>query len=87
MKQNIGMVNSLIRITCGFTMLAFATARLAKRPHRESYLIVAMLGAMKVAEGMVRFCPITYLFNEYQTGQTHVNGDRGQEQEAFINPS
>ncbi|WP_010678030.1 YgaP family membrane protein [Bacillus timonensis] len=65
MKPNIGMINALIRITCGFTMLAWATAKMVKRPWRESFIVVAMLGGMKVAEGITRFCPLTALFNEY----------------------
>ncbi|WP_077620423.1 YgaP family membrane protein [Bacillus sinesaloumensis] len=65
MKPNIGMINALIRITCGFTMLSWATAKMVKRPWRESFIIVAMLGAMKVAEGITRFCPLTALFYEY----------------------
>jgi hypothetical protein len=84
MKQNIGIVNALIRLTFGFTMLAWATARLAKRPHRESYLMVMMIAAMKIGEGIVRFCPVTYLFEEYQTNQAN---DTSQEEEAAINPS
>ncbi|MEK5440447.1 YgaP family membrane protein [Fredinandcohnia sp. FSL W7-1320] len=65
MKPNIGMINALVRITCGFTMLAWATAKMVKRPWRESFIFVAMLGGMKVAEGITRFCPLTALFQEY----------------------
>jgi hypothetical protein len=62
MRPNIGIVNALIRITCGLSMLAWATSRYGKRPWRDSYLVVIVLGAMKVGEGILRFCPITYLF-------------------------
>ena len=82
MKPNIGIVNALIRITCGFTMLAWATSKLVKRPWRDSYLIMAMLGGMKVGEGITRFCPLTALFENYQ--------DRNQEKEdkePTINPT
>lgn len=65
-KQNIGIVNALIRITAGFTMLAWVTSKMDRWPYRDSYLIVAICGAMKVAEGIVRFCPVTYLFESYQ---------------------
>lgn len=65
-KPNIGVLNALIRITAGLTILACCTARLVKRPGKSSYLITAMLGAMKVAEGVVRFCPLTALFNNCQ---------------------
>lgn len=63
-KQNIGIVQAFIRITCGLTMLAWSTAKYSKCPWRESYLVMAFLGAMKVAEGIVRFCPIVYLFEK-----------------------
>lgn len=65
-KPNIGIVNALIRITCGLTLVACSTAKLTKMPWRESYMILAFLGAMKVAEGIVRFCPITALFENRQ---------------------
>ncbi|WP_027410397.1 DUF2892 domain-containing protein [Anoxybacteroides tepidamans] len=65
-KVNIGIWNALIRITCGLTILAWATAKMVKRPWRDSYIIVAMLAAMKVAEGITRFCPLTALFEKYQ---------------------
>jgi hypothetical protein len=61
MRPNIGIVNALIRITCGLTVLSWATAKLVKRPFSESYLWIIMLGAMKVGEGITRFCPVTEL--------------------------
>jgi hypothetical protein len=63
-KQNIGIVNALIRITCGFTFLSWATAKMVKRPWKDSYLLIAFLSAMKIAEGIVRFCPVTALYEE-----------------------
>ncbi|MEH6986610.1 YgaP family membrane protein [Cytobacillus firmus] len=73
-KSNIGIVNALIRITVGFTVLAWSTSKLVKRPWRDSYLVMAMLGGMKVAEGIVRFCPLTALF---ERGQDMVQEKRG----------
>ncbi|MBU9710239.1 YgaP family membrane protein [Evansella tamaricis] len=65
MRQNIGLVNALIRITCGFTVLSWATSKLIRtRSNDMMPFIAAFLGAMKVAEGITRFCPITYLFEE-----------------------
>jgi hypothetical protein len=66
MKPNIGIVNALIRITFGLTILAWTTAKMVKRPWRDSYIFVAMLAAMKVAEGITRFCPVTALLERYQ---------------------
>jgi hypothetical protein len=47
-------------------MLAWSTSKLVKYPRRNSYLIIAILGGMKVGEGITRFCPLTALFNQYQ---------------------
>lgn len=58
---NIGIVNALIRITIGFTLLSWTTAKMVKRPWRDSYLFIAILAAMKIAEGVVRYCPLTAL--------------------------
>ncbi|MBS4216381.1 MULTISPECIES: YgaP family membrane protein [Neobacillus] len=63
---NIGILNALIRITVGLTLLSWCTAKLVKQPWRDSYLFVALCGAMKVAEGIVRYCPMTALFEKCQ---------------------
>ncbi|MBM7662765.1 hypothetical protein JOC85_003575 [Bacillus mesophilus] len=86
MKPNIGLVNALLRLTCGFTMLAWSTARLAKRPYRERYFLVAMLAALKIGTGIVRYCPFTNLFNEYQEKQQQ-NNSQNQEEEFTGNPT
>lgn len=64
MKQNIGTLNSLVRISCGLTMLAYATATMTRKPYSGIPVFIAMAGAMKVAEGIVRFCPLTYAFKK-----------------------
>ena len=61
-NQNIGIINALIRITLGLTVVAFSTAKLTRRPWKNSYLLLAMLGAMKVGEGILRYCPLTAMF-------------------------
>lgn len=63
-RQNISIINALIRITCGLTILSWATAKLVKKPWRQSYLMMAMMGAMKVGEGIVRYCPLTDLYEK-----------------------
>lgn len=66
MKPNIGTVNAIVRMTFGFTILAWATAKMVKRPWRDSYFWVALMAGMKIAEGITRFCPLTALFEKYQ---------------------
>ncbi len=59
MKQNIGIINALIRITVGITMVSLAASKLVRRPWCSSAKFTAFLGAMKIAEGILRFCPVT----------------------------
>lgn len=82
-KQNIGIINALLRITCGLTSLAWATSKMVRRPYCASYLWIAMIGAMKVAEGITRYCPMVDLFNQMKQNCecTH------EEDEPTINPS
>ncbi|OCA82980.1 hypothetical protein A8F94_17690 [Bacillus sp. FJAT-27225] len=77
-KQNIGIVNALIRITAGLTILSWCTSKMVKKPWRDSYLILAFLSAMKVAEGIVRYCPITDIIQ--RSGDKQKEGS-GQSQE------
>ncbi|EIJ79810.1 hypothetical protein PB1_05577 [Bacillus methanolicus PB1] len=90
-KTNIGIVNALIRITIGLTILSWSTAKLVKRPWRDSYLFIALLGAMKVAEGIVRFCPVTALFENAQkmtfNSESHGNNEQDMDQILPYNPS
>ena len=67
-SSNIGIINALIRITVGFTILAWSTSKLARRPWRDSYLVMAVIGAMKVGEGILRYCPVTALFEKAGDG-------------------
>ncbi|SFA45716.1 Protein of unknown function [Parageobacillus thermantarcticus] len=79
---NINIINALIRITFGLTALAWATANMARKPWCTSYLIVAVLAAMKVGEGITRFCPMTALFANYRREQAMRIKD-----ETTINPT
>lgn len=65
-KPNIGIVNALVRITIGLTILSWSTARLARRPRRQSYLFMAMFGAMRVGEGILQYCPMTAFIQQAQ---------------------
>ena len=60
-KPNISILNALMRITCGFTLLSWATAKMVRKPYKNSYMIIAMLAGMKVGEGILRYCPVTDL--------------------------
>jgi len=62
MKQNIGVMNAIVRITCGFAILTWATAQLVRKPNSTSPMFIAIMGSMKIAEGITKFCPLTFLF-------------------------
>ncbi|SIS10411.1 Protein of unknown function [Peribacillus simplex] len=58
-KQNISIINALMRITCGFTLLTWAMTKMVKKPWKnQSYIFVVMLSAMKIGEGILRYCPV-----------------------------
>lgn len=82
LKQNIGMINALVRITCGFTMLSWATAKMVKKPWDNSFLVVAILAAMKIGEGIVRYCPVTDLYQQMQEN----NNKNDEQQETKLLP-
>lgn len=83
-EKNIGILNALIRITAGLTLLAWCTAKLSKRPYCNSYIWLSICGAMKVAEGIVRFCPITAMIqNEQVTNLLQEGSEQNETQSSF----
>jgi hypothetical protein len=87
-RPNIGIINALVRITAGLTILAWSTSKMVKRPWRDSYIWIAMLGAMKVGEGIVRYCPLTAAYEKGQDMMEDRNAENG-DSEGWIpyNPS
>lgn len=59
MRKNVGTLDASIRITVGLVGLAFAVGRMSRRPYRTPWMLM-FLSAMKVAEGITRFCPMLY---------------------------
>jgi hypothetical protein len=68
MKQNVGTLDAMIRIMLGFIGLAYSIARLMRHPYR-TYPLMVFLSAMKIAEGITRFCPLLAILNISTTGQ------------------
>lgn len=64
MKPNLNNIEAIMRITCGLTGLAWSTARLSRRCLSPFSIMIATMSAMKVAEGVTKFCPIKALYNE-----------------------
>lgn len=61
MQKNVGTIDAIMRITCGLTCVAWATSRMVRNPRRSLPIAAAMMGAMRVAEGVTRFCPMLKL--------------------------
>ncbi|MCT4564240.1 MAG: DUF2892 domain-containing protein [Maledivibacter sp.] len=53
MKKNVGDLDAFLRITAGLSMLGMGIKR-----NSNSFIL---LGSMKVAEGITRFCPLFHL--------------------------
>ncbi|MDQ0208448.1 YgaP family membrane protein [Alkalicoccobacillus murimartini] len=60
MKPNLSRIQSLCRITCGLSVLAFASSKMQRKSSLIG-IIGIIIGAMKVAEGITRFCPLIYM--------------------------
>ncbi|MCA0970615.1 DUF2892 domain-containing protein [Halobacillus litoralis] len=67
MKPNIGIVNSMIRITAGFSMLTFLTIRSVRNREASIHPMWIIMASLKIAEGIVRYCPVTAAVEELAT--------------------
>lgn len=77
MKKNVGTYDAFIRISCGLTGLAWGIASLIRRPNGTMPWMVTMASAMKVAEGVTRFCPmLAMLGKESVEGKISLTGTR-----------
>lgn len=63
MERNVGTLDAIMRITCGLTGLAWSTSHMSKRYDRTMPMLVSVYSAMKVAEGITRYCPILDMLN------------------------
>nr|WP_236871204.1 DUF2892 domain-containing protein [Brevibacillus laterosporus] len=63
MKKNVGTVDAFIRITVGLVGFGCAISKMSTyRYGRKPYGLLLLLSAMRVAEGITRFCPILFAF-------------------------
>jgi hypothetical protein len=71
--QNISTRNALARLSLGLSMLAYGTAKLSRNPQCNKGRMMVALGAMKAAEGTVKFCPLKAMMQQQgMMGQTGV---------------
>lgn len=61
MRKNVGTLDAMLRITFGLLGLSYGIGRMARRPSRTPWFLMSM-SAMKVAEGVTRFCPMLAMF-------------------------
>lgn len=57
MRKNVGTIDASIRITLGLLGLAYGIGKMSRRNGRAPWALM-MLSAMKVAEGITRYCPM-----------------------------
>jgi Protein of unknown function (DUF2892) len=57
MRKNVGTTDAMIRITAGLLGLAYGVGSMSRRPYRTPWILMS-LSAMKIAEGVTRFCPM-----------------------------
>jgi len=62
MEENISERNGYMRLMCGVALTALGTAHLARDSKGLGFSLIAA-GAMKVAEGIFLYCPVTALLN------------------------
>jgi len=74
MRRNVGTTDAMIRISAGLLGLAYGVGRMSRRPHRTPWLLMS-LSAMKVAEGVTRFCPMYAAIGMNSTGEKSETGN------------
>ncbi len=62
MEENISERNGFTRLICGVAMTAIGTAHLTRDSKGLGFTLIAA-GAMKVAEGIFLYCPLTAALN------------------------
>jgi hypothetical protein len=61
LKKNVGDIDAFLRITLGFAGLAWSISKMSRNRYDQSAPVATLLSAMKIAEGIVRFCPLSAL--------------------------
>ncbi|MGF9908824.1 YgaP family membrane protein [Brevibacillus porteri] len=56
MQRNVGTTDAMLRITGGLLGLAYGIGKMSRRPYKTPWFLMGF-SAMRVAEGVTRFCP------------------------------
>lgn len=67
LKKNVGDLDSYLRLTAGLSFMGIGISK------KSSPLIIA--GAMKVAEGITKFCPAMYMMGLSTNGNSENEDD------------
>ncbi len=59
----------MIRIAAGVSMVGYATSALVTKPKQLTAHLTLLAGAIKIAEGIVRYCPSMTLINQFRQKQ------------------
>lgn len=78
MPENIGKLDSFIRITAGLFLFGLGISKKSK--------ILMFIGAQKTAEGITKFCPLLYLL-KISTKEGIINKSNKKEIEIDFNPT
>jgi len=70
-QQNIGRVDRYMRLVGGLVALA-ATGEVRRNPLARAALVT--FGAMKVAEGVTGWCPLTHMVDSLTSAQSQTSG-------------
>ena len=58
MQKNVGIFDAICRITFGLAGLAYSIAKVRNNRFQRFPWFLALCSAMKVAEGILRYCPV-----------------------------
>lgn len=58
MEKNLNLNQALCRLAAGLAILTFAGAKRSSKPHSIFSIILVCCGALKTAEGILRYCPL-----------------------------
>ncbi|MCI8633248.1 MAG: DUF2892 domain-containing protein [Lachnospiraceae bacterium] len=55
-RRNVGLLDAYLRIMIGCLLLSCQ--------HKKCHPVLAVMGSMKIAEGITRFCPCLYMLKK-----------------------
>ncbi|MFF3103320.1 YgaP family membrane protein [Viridibacillus arvi] len=62
-SENLSTKNAFMRLTCGITMTAFGIGRISRDSNCTGGRLMIIIGAMKTAEGILKYCPTKAMMN------------------------